>query len=228
MFLFSNIFICIIVVFTTIFLCYNNNEVDNMKSKVDDGYIHNTFLYKLLKPLLVFIVWFLYNPKIIGKENIRDGGCVIASNHVHAFDPIIIMYSTKRVVHYLAKIELYKGILKYFFLSYGTIPVDRSKHNPLALDLAIEYLKNGEVIGIFPEGTRNKTNDILLPFKFGAVKMASKANKKIIPCAIIGKYKIFRRSLTIKYGEAIDVSGMEIEEANLLLRNKIIKLLEDK
>lgn len=199
-----------------------------MKSKVDDGYVHNTFLYKLLKPLLVFVVWFLYNPRIIGKENICDDGCVIASNHVHAFDPVIIMYSTKRVIHYLAKIELYKGLFKYFFLSYGTIPVDRAKHNPKALDLAVSYLKSGEVIGIFPEGTRNKSSEILLPFKFGAVKMAKEANKKIIPCAIIGKYKIFRRRLTLKYGEAIDVSGMELEDANLLLRNKIIELLEDK
>lgn len=199
-----------------------------MKSKVDDGYIHNTFLYKLLKPLLWILVKVLYNPKIIGKENISDDGCIIASNHIHAFDPVIIMYSTKRVVHYLAKIELYKGILKYFFLSYGTIPVDRSKHNPKALELAISYLKNGEVIGIFPEGTRNKTEEILLPFKFGAVKMASQSNKKIIPCAISGKYKLFRRGLVVKYGEALDISGMELEEANLLLRNKIIELLEEK
>lgn len=199
-----------------------------MKSKVDDGYIHNTFLYKLLKPLLWILVKVLYNPKIIGKENISDDGCIIASNHIHAFDPVIIMYSTKRVVHYLAKIELYKGILKYFFLSYGTIPVDRSKHNPKALELAISYLKNGEVIGIFPEGTRNKTEEILLPFKFGAVKMASQSNKKIIPCAISGKYKLFRRGIVVKYGEALDIGGMELEEANLLLRNKIIELLEEK
>ena len=82
-----------------------------MKSKVDDGYIHNTFLYKLLKPLLWILVKVLYNPKIIGKENISDDGCIIASNHIHAFDPVIIMYSTKRVVHYLAKIELYKGVV---------------------------------------------------------------------------------------------------------------------
>ena len=199
-----------------------------MKSKVDDGYIHNTFLYKLLKPLLWILVKVLYNPKIIGKENISDDGCIIASNHIHAFDPVIIMYSTKRVVHYLAKIELYKGILKYFFLSYGTIPVDRSKHNPKALELAISYLKSGEVIGIFPEGTRNKTEEILLPFKFGAVKMASQSNKKIIPCAISGKYKLFRRGIVVKYGEALDIGGMELEEANLLLRNKIIELLEEK
>ena len=199
-----------------------------MKSKVDDGYIHNTFLYKLLKPLLWILVKVLYNPKIIGKENISDDGCIIASNHIHAFDPVIIMYSTKRVVHYLAKIELYKGILKYFFLSYGTIPVDRSKHNPKALELAISYVKNGEVIGIFPEGTRNKTEEILLPFKFGTVKMASQSNKKIIPCAISGKYKLFRRGIVVKYGEALDIGGMELEEANLLLRNKIIELLEEK
>ena len=199
------------------------------KYKVDYGYNHNTFLYKLLKPLLWLLVKVLYNPKIVGKDNLIDiDGCIIASNHVHAFDPVMIIYSNKRIIHYLAKIELYKGIMKYFYLSYGTIPVDRAKHNPLALNLAIEYLKNNEVIGIFPEGTRNKTGEVLLPFKFGAVKMACRSGKKIIPCAISGSYKMFRSSVVIRYGKAIDVSGMELEEANLLLRNKIIELLEEK
>jgi len=199
-----------------------------MRNKVDDGYIHNTFLYKLLKPLLWLLVKVLYNPKVIGRENIVNDGCVIASNHIHAFDPVIVMYSTKRVVHYLAKIELYKGILKFFFLSYGTIPVDRSKHNPKALELAVSYLKSGEVIGIFPEGTRNKSDEILLPFKFGAVKMAKEGNKKIVPCAISGKYKLFRSNVVIRYGKAIDISDMELDRANDLLRSKIIELLEEK
>lgn len=194
----------------------------------DKEYNYNTFLYRLLKPLLWLLVKILYNPRVYGKDNICDSGCVIASNHIHAFDPVMIMYSNKRVVHYLAKIELFRGVFKYFFLSYGTIPVDRSKHNPLAINKAVSCLKDGGIVGIFPEGTRNKTNDILLPFKFGAVKMASQSGKRIVPCAISGKYKLFRRDVVIRYGEAIDISGMELDVANELLRNKIIELLEVK
>ncbi len=199
------------------------------KNKVDDGYYHNTFLYKFLKPGLIFLVKLLYNPKIVGKENLKiDSGYVIASNHVHAFDPIMIMYSSKRVVHFLAKIELFRGIMKPFYLSYGTIPVDRSKSNPKAVELAEEFLRNGEIIGLFPEGTRNKTKEKLLEFRYGAVRMAIDAGVKIIPCAITGKYKIFRSSVVVRYGEALDVSWMSVEDANEKLRNKVLELLEEK
>ena len=73
-------------------------------NKVADGYSHNTILYRLLKPLLVVVVKIVFNPKIIGKENIlKNDGCVIACNHVHAFDPVMIIYSNKRIVRFLDK-----------------------------------------------------------------------------------------------------------------------------
>ena len=199
------------------------------KMKIDDGYKRNLFLYKLLKPLLVVVVKILYNPKIIGKENIpKSDGFLIASNHIHAFDPVMIIYSTKRVVHFIAKIELFKGIMKYFYLSFGTIPVDRDKKNQVAVNLAEEFLTDNEVIGIFPEGTRNKSDEVLLPFRYGAVRMALDSGKEIVPCALSGNFKLFRSSVKIVYGKAIDVSGMDVDDANNLLRDKVLELLEEK
>lgn len=197
--------------------------------KIDDGYKRNVFLYILIRPLLLLVAKIIFNPKIIGKENIpKNEGCVIASNHVHAIDPAILIYSTRRIIHFIAKKELFLGKLKWFYLSFGTIPVDRDKKNPIALAVAEEFLNNDEVIGIFPEGTRNKERVGLLPFKFGAVKMANATGKKIVPCAITGSYKVFRSTVKVRYGEAIDISGMELEEANELLRNRILELLEEK
>ena len=199
------------------------------RKKVDDGYKRNNILYVLIRPILVVVAKVIFNPKIIGKENIlKDEGCIIACNHFHAFDPAIIIYSTKRIVHFIAKKELFLGNMKWFYLSFGTIPVDRDKKSKLALNVAYEFLENNEVIGIFPEGTRNKEKVGLLSFKFGAVKMASVTGKKIIPCAITGNYKIFRSNLKIKYGKAIDVNGMDLIDANNLLREKILELLEEK
>lgn len=196
------------------------------KEVISNEYKTNTVLYKILKPLIFLLVKILYNPKIVGKENLlKEEGYIVASNHVHAFDPVIIIYSNKRIIHFLAKKELYKGILKQFFLSFGTIPVDRKNKNPKAVNLSIEFLKNNEVIGIFPEGTRNKTKELLLEFKYGAVKMANAANKKIIPCAISGSYNLFKRNLTITYGDPIDTTDLTLEEANKLLRENIEKLL---
>ena len=196
--------------------------------KVDDGYKRNLILYYIIKPILLVVAKIIFNPKIIGKENIpKKEGCVIACNHVHAFDPAILIYSTRRIVHFIAKKELFLGKMKWFYLSFGTIPVDRDKKNPLALAVAEDFLKNDEVIGIFPEGTRNKERGTLLPFKFGAVKMAKSTNKKIVPCVITGEYKIFKSTLKVCYGDAIDISGIELEEANNLLREKITLLFEE-
>ena len=198
------------------------------KNKIDDGYKRNIFLYIIIRPILVIVAKIIFNPKIIGKKNIpKNEGCVIACNHIHAIDPAILIYSTRRIVHFIAKKELFEGLMKYFYLSFGTIPVDRDKKNPLALKLAEEFLMNDEVIGIFPEGTRNKTKKGLLPLKFGAVKLASASGKKIIPCAITGEYKIFRSNLKVHFGEAIDVKSMDLEKANEILKEKMIELLEE-
>ena len=198
------------------------------KKKVDDGYKRNLVMYYLIKPLLLLVAKIIFNPKIIGKENIpKSEGCVIACNHIHAIDPAILIYSTRRIVHFIAKKELFLGKMKWFYLSFGTIPVDRDKKNPLALAVAEEYLNNNEVVGIFPEGTRNKERG-LLPFKFGAVKMASATGKKIVPCIITGKYKVFKSNIEVKFGEALDINNIDLEKANELLRNKMLEMLEDK
>ena len=83
------------------------------------------------------------------------------------------------------------------------------------------------MIGIFPEGTRNKESG-LLPFKFGAVKMASATGKMIVPCVITGKYKVFKSDLKVRFGKPIDISDMDLEKANELLRNKMLEMLEEK
>lgn len=198
------------------------------KKRIDDGYKRNLVMYYVIKPILLLVAKIIYNPKIVGKENIpKKDGCVIACNHVHAFDPAILIYSTKRIVHFIAKKELFLGKMKWFYLSFGTIPVDRDKKNPLALAVAYEYLNNNEVIGIFPEGTRNKEKG-LLPFKFGAVKMAKATGKVIVPCVITGKYKVFKSDLKVVFGEPIDISDMDLEKANELLRNKMLEMLEEK
>lgn len=199
------------------------------KNKIDDGYKRNIFLYVLIRPLLLIVAKIIFNPKIIGKENIpQNDGVVIACNHIHAFDPAILIYSTKRIVHFIAKKELFTGVMKWFYLSFGTIPVDRDKKNPVALKVAEQFLENNEVVGIFPEGTRNKNGEGMLPFKFGAVKMASVTAKKIVPCVITGQYRVFRSNLKVQFGEAFDINDMELDTANSLLRDKMLDMLEDK
>lgn len=135
------------------------------------------------------------------------------------------MMCTKRKVHFLAKIEVSKGLHGKLFKRLGVIIVDRSKKNPAAVIASENILKSGGVIGIFPEGTRNRTTEELLSFKKGAVMMAQRTNTKIIPFAIKGKYKAFIGRVEIEFGKPIDVSSMEHNEANEYLRNQVLKLL---
>ena len=90
-----------------------------------------------------------------------------------------------------------------------------------------EFIEKGETIGIFPEGTRNKSNAKLLKFRYGAVSIAKETNTLIVPFAIKGTYKIFRKNITLKYGKPLDVSNMELEEANEYLREKVFELLKN-
>lgn len=186
----------------------------------------NKKLYSVLKFICGAIFKVLYRPKVYGIDNIpSSGGVVFVSNHKHAFDPVGIMIHTDRMVHYLAKISLFKGIHGKMLESIGIIKVDRSKKNPLAVMEAEEVLKSGGAIGVFPEGTRNRTGEGLLPFKKGSVRMAINTGSLIVPCAIRGEYKIFKSSLEIEYGKALDVSNMSIEDVNEFVRNEVLNLL---
>ena len=186
----------------------------------------NKALYKICKLIYSTILKVLYRPNVIGLENIPEAGAVIfAGNHRHAFDPVVVMTHTKRIVHYMAKESLFKGLHGILFKKLGLIKVYRTKNNPEAVQSAVELLKQGGTLGIFPEGTRNKTGDLLLRFKQGAVRIAKQSNSNIIPFAIKGEYKLFGNNLIIEFGKPVDVSEMEIDEANEYIRNEVLNLL---
>jgi len=99
--------------------------------------------------------------------------------------------------------------------------------NPEAMKAAVDCLNDGGVVGIFPEGTINRTKEIIMPFKYGAVKMAKETNTLIVPFAINGEYKFLRKSVVIEFGKPYKVNdGVEIE--NKRLEDKVIKLLKEK
>ena len=184
-------------------------------------------LYIIFRPIFTFIFKLYYNPTIINKEYIpKERPAIIAGNHKHALDPILVDICTKRVIHTLAKKDLHDGRFGWFFRAIGTIPVDlKAEHNKQALITAIEYLNKDSLINVSPEAKRNYTQKILLPFKVGAVVMAQRTNSKIVPYSITGDYKFRSKNLKITFGQPIDVSKLTVEEANELLFNTVKKLL---
>lgn len=185
--------------------------------------------YSLLTPIMRVLFKLYYNPKIINKEVIpKEGPILIVGNHKHIYDQCLTIMATKRVIHYMAKKEYFDGKMAWFFKLVGCIPVDRSIKDHNATEKALKVLNSGGAIGLFPEGTRNKTKDVfLLPFKFGTVSMAKKTNATIIPFGLTGDYKFRSKNLTIRYGTPFKVGEMDLEDANKKLYEEVERLMRE-
>lgn len=183
--------------------------------------------FRIFRATLGPIFKFWYRPTIINPEVVpKEGPVMICADHIHLFDQCGIIISNKRIIHYMAKKEYWDSWkTRWFFNAAGCIPVNRQIHDEDAKNAALDVLNSGGVIGIFPEGTRNKTKEFLLPFKFGAVSMAKKTDATIVPVGITGTYKFRTKNLMVRYGEPFKVGDMSLEEANEKLRDSIGKLM---
>ncbi len=180
-----------------------------------------TLLYKITRPIIKIFFNILYHPTYIGIDHIpKKGPIILAGNHTNYLDCLLLMSSTNRVIHFLAKDELTKGIKGIIFNHMGIIPLNRKTHDKKALKQAIDILWNKEAIGIFPEGTINRTNDIIMPFKIGAVKMGKESNSPLIPFVITGKYRVFRKKIQIKFFPPYKIEN-DLDTENEKLMKKI-------
>ena len=188
------------------------------------------FGYKLAKKILKPIFYKKCDPTVINANVVpKEGPIILCGNHMHVLDQCGPLFEIPRVVHYMAKKEYFDSFkTRWFFKMVGCISVDRENHDEAkkAKEKAIEILKQGGAIGIFPEGTRNKTDAFLLPFKYGAVSMAQKADATIVPFAVTGKYEK-GGNLMVRFGEPFKVTDMPKEEANEKLFNVIKTLKEE-
>ncbi len=196
-------------------------------NKKKDSYLG----YNIVSNILKFAgnIWF--GGKVIGKENIpKNGPCILAGNHESNFDAYLLFKGSKRPIHILGKIELFKGPFGFFFKMMHLIPVDRKNKNPLAKEKSLEILNDGKVLAIFPEGTFHK-KDIILPFKPGAISFATKSGAPIIPFSIVGTFK-FRSHPIIKFGKPIYINEINSEDKvkylEDIVRNMIIYLKNSK
>lgn len=183
--------------------------------------------YKIVKPPVTLLFKLLFRPKIIGVDNIpNEGRILLAGNHTKWLDPVLLVVATKRQVHFLAKEELFHGITHFIVKGMGCVPVNRKIHDKNALESTYEFLEKELCIGIFPEGTINRTDDTILPFKMGAVKACSKTNTKLVPFIITGKYKLFRKGVMVEFLKPIKI-GNNLEKENQRLMDIVSKKLEE-
>ena len=163
----------------------------------------------------------LFPTKVIGKKNLpKKKGVVLTCNHYSNMDCILIDIYLNKKVRFLAKKELFKNkIFAWMLKKYGACPVDREKPDMASFKFALNTLKQNKLLGIFPEGTRNKLNDELQEFKNGAIVFASKADTQIVPMVLYRRSRIFRKNYLI-IGEPIEVEAenkkkLKAEETDL-------------
>ncbi|MFJ8808410.1 lysophospholipid acyltransferase family protein [Streptomyces sp. NPDC102490] len=186
--------------------------------------------YVLLGPLLRVA----FRPRIEGLDQVPDAGAaIIAGNHLSFSDHFLMPAVLKRRITFLAKAEYFTGpglkgrLTAFFFRSAGQIPVDRSgkEAGQAAIREGLGVLAKGELLGIYPEGTRSHDGR-LYKGKVGVAVMALRAGVPVVPCAMIGTFeaqppgrKIPKlHPVVIRFGEPLDFSryaGMEGEKAVL-------------
>ena len=186
--------------------------------------------YVLLGPLLRLF----FRPRIEGLDNVpAEGPAIVAGNHLSFSDHFLMPAMLKRRITFLAKKEYFTGpgvkgrLTAAFFRSAGQIPVDRTgkEAGQAAIREGLGVLSKGELLGIYPEGTRSHDGR-LYKGKVGVAVMALKAQVPVIPCAMIGTFeaqppgKVIPNihPVVIRFGKPLDFSryaGMENERAIL-------------
>ena len=189
-------------------------------------------MYQFAKNLVWTTLKPIYRFDIKGLEHFpKTGGVLVCSNHIDALDPPVVGITAPRPVHFMAKEELFNmPILKPLLPKLNAFPVKRGLSDREALRRALALLKNGDVMGLFPEGTRSKDGKLGKGFS-GAGFFALKGDADVVPCAIIGPYKPFKR-LKVVYGKPIIMQPYRdrkatADEVTLVIMSEIQKLLND-
>ena len=168
-----------------------------------------TFLYTFVVCLYAIVAKVLFFIRIEGKENIpKDRNCVMMGNHKAFWDPLsLAMCVWDREIRFMGKKELWNN--KFFArlcdMVHG-IPVDRGNMDMAAVRTAMNVLKDGYTLGIFPEGTRSK-GDGMMPLLGGAALMALRSKCAVVPVYIDGSYKLFR-PVVVRVGKPIDMDDL--------------------
>ena len=180
---------------------------------------------KTVKVILSTVYKIAFRVKITGKVP-ESGGYIICCNHINYLDAAAIVLFNKRKVNFVAKEDLFThGILMWLGHLFDAIPIKRDMQDIDAMKRCLKVLKNGELLGIFPEGTR-KGMEKNMKAKNGAAFMSIKSKVKVIPVGIHGTFKPFSK-VYVNYGEPIDITNFtkeNLDEATDIIMNNIVML----
>ena len=176
--------------------------------------------YRFARMLVNWFIHLMYHIEYIGREELpaEGTGYVLVSNHRSGYDPLFLLCGVKPTVHFMCKAELIRmPVLGPILRHAGMFGVERGSGDSAALDRSVELLQSGEIVGMFPEGTRSRTDQPLRP-KSGAAHIAHMGRVGVLPCAVRFEGRLhFRSKVQVLYGKYIpydDLGFVEGDEMN--------------
>ncbi|MEO8285711.1 MAG: lysophospholipid acyltransferase family protein [Chloroflexota bacterium] len=172
--------------------------------------------YRVVRVFFGLIFHTLWPLEVRGVENVpRKGAAVMVSNHLSLLDPFVVSYGANRLVSFMGKEELFRmPLLGEVMRKLGSFPVDRSQRDPTSMKIALTILKEGELLGMFPEGTRSTTGD-MNELRTGAARLAARTKVPIVPVAVINTNhamppgKLLRPArIGVRFGEPFELTEL--------------------
>jgi 1-acyl-sn-glycerol-3-phosphate acyltransferase len=157
-------------------------------------YFTDTLQRRGLVGLARFLFRFMMRLEVMGLENVpRQGPVILAANHVTNFDVFPMQFALPRVIFFMGKAELFKNpVMDLILRNLGGFPIQRGEKDLWALRHAALVLNHGQVLGMFPEGTRSRSRGLAVA-KTGAARLAIDSQCPIIPMAVTGSDQFFKR-----------------------------------
>ncbi len=178
------------------------------------------------------LIFFLLGLKSRGLHNIpAQGPVIVAANHVSFWDPVVVAVVFNRPIHFMAKAELFNyKLLGKLFKKLNAFPVKRGAADKNAIKEAIQVLEGEKVLGIFPEGTRNRTGQDLKP-QLGVAMIALKTGAPILPVACLGTERNvplgWFSPLEVRVGKLIDLEEFKEQKVNSKVMAQVSDLVTD-
>jgi 1-acyl-sn-glycerol-3-phosphate acyltransferase len=193
--------------------------------------VRPTFTYNVVAALSWPILHGLFRLHARGRENLpQEGGFVLACNHVSSFDPwpLGMPIWPRRQLRFMAKSELYWFPLTLILNGAGAFPVRRGQADAEAIDTAVRLAREGNVVAMFPEGTRRRKG-LVKRFearpRTGAARIALEAGVPLVPAAVKGTDRLLKLGpLRIAYGAPVDIEGLDTQQATDRLMARIDEL----
>ncbi len=183
--------------------------------------------YYVLRVFFWVLFHTLWPIRVVGREHVpRTGAAIIVSNHLSMIDPFAVGFGAGRIVNYMAKEELFRNPFVGFIIrKLGAFPVDRSRRDPASIRTALTVLKSGELLGMFPEGTRSTTGE-LQELRAGAARLAARTRTPIIPAAVYNTHRALPKGGFPRPARICVVFGRPFELVELYDRNDRGKVME--